>query len=122
MVASTIIVGWRLWLTRLFSGIAVLGLAAAIVYCLARVMTGTVGGAVAGGVVALLSVLVTKWFEFQKQHGAPIAEKKRDVYRRLLSPWETILVAIRANKPNAELLSVVDFASWYGSVFDTGVD
>lgn len=117
-MASAKITAWRLRLIRLLAGIGLVRLAAVVIYGLSKVMTPTLGGAAAGGVVGLLSILLAKSFEFQKQHEAAIAEKKREVYRRLLVQWERVLVEIRANKPSEELLSTVDFTALYASQFD----
>lgn len=109
---------WRQILLGLAALVVLVGIAGIAVYGLSRVLTGTVGGAVAGGAVGLLSILASKSFEHQKHHEAAIAEKKREVYRRLLTPWERMLVEIRSNKQGDELLANVDFAALYASSFD----
>lgn len=95
-----------------------IAVAIATVYGLSRILTGTVGGAVAGGLVALVVALVSKSFEHQKHHEAAIAEKKREVYRRLLAPWERVMVDSKAGKKGDDLLANVDLAAVYSSAFD----
>jgi len=88
------------------------------VWGLSRVLTGAVGGAVAGGLVALVAAVVSKSFEHQKQRETAIAEKKREVYRRLLAPWERIMVDSKTGKQGDNLLANVDLAAVYSSAFD----
>jgi len=109
-------------LGQLFKGLGALLLLVALVggvlYGLSRVLTGGVGGAVAGGLVALAVALASKAFEHQKQRDSAIAEKKREVYRRLLAPWEHLMVEIKAGKQGDDLLRSLDLASVYASAFD----
>lgn len=98
--------------------LVLMALGGAVVYGLSKVMTGAVGGAVAGGVVALVVAVASKSFEFQKDREAAIAEKRRDVYRRLLAPWERLLVDTKSGKTGDELLATVDLAALYASCFD----
>jgi len=92
-----------------------------VLYALARNLTGPTGSVVLAAIVGLLSVLVTKALEFQKQREAAIAEKKRDVYRRLLAPWIRLLVEIKAGRVGDDLLSKIDLAELYGSSFDAAL-
>lgn len=109
---------WR----QILLGLGVLSLLIAIavgaVWGLSHVLTGTVGGALAGGLVGLVVAVASKTFEHQKQHEAAIAEKKREVYRRLLSPWERVMVDIKAGKQGDDLLANVDLSTVYSSAFD----
>lgn len=109
-------------LGQLFKGLGALLLLVALVggalYGLSRVLTGGVGGAVAGGLVALAVAFASKAFEHQKQRDSAIAEKKREVYRRLLAPWEHLMVEIKAGKEGDDLLRSLDLASVYAGAFD----
>jgi hypothetical protein len=109
---------WRQILLGFGALLLVSAVAVAIVWGLSRVLTGTVGGAVAGGLVGLVVALASKSFEHQKHHEAAIAEKKREVYRRLLSPWERVMVDSKAGKRGDDALANVDLASVYSSAFD----
>lgn len=95
-----------------------IAIAVGAVWGLSHVLTGTVGGALAGGLVGLVVAVASKTFEHQKQHEAAIAEKKREVYRRLLSPWERVMVDIKAGKQGDDLLANVDLSTVYSSAFD----
>ena len=110
--------GW----SQIAQGIAALLLllfvCGAAIYGLSKVATGSMGGALAGGVVALAVALALKAFEHQKQRDSAIAEKKKEVYRRLLAPWEHVMVDIKAGKEGDELLKSIDLASMYASAFD----
>lgn len=109
---------WRQILLGIGALLLLSAIAVAVIWGLSRVLTGTVGGAVAGGLVGVLVALASKSFEHQKQHEAAIAEKKREVYRRLLSPWERMMVDIKAGKQGDDLLANVDLGSIYSSAFD----
>jgi hypothetical protein len=93
-------------------------LAGALLFGLSKVVSGGVGGALAGGVVALVVALASKAFEHQKQHQSAIAEKKREVYRRLLAPWEQLMVEIKAGREGDDLFKSLDLASVYAGAFD----
>jgi hypothetical protein len=103
-------------------GLSVLGLLTAIgavaLYGLSKVVTGTFGGAVAGGIVGLFVTVVSKSFEFQKNRDAAIAEKRRDVYRRLLEPWGRLFVDGKSGKTGHDMLANIDLAAMYNSCFD----
>ena len=94
------------------------GVSVAVGYALSRVLTGTIGGAVAGGLVGLIVTFASKSFEHQKQHEAALAEKKREVYRRMLAPWEQVMVDSKAGKQGDDVLANVDLAAVYASAFD----
>lgn len=107
--------------------IAIAVLAVVTIYAISLVLTGTTGGAVAGGIVGLLVTLVSKGFDFRKQQEAAIAEKKREVYRRLLAPWGRVLAGVKTGgtdenaqaEPSGEaLLEGVDMEELYASLFD----
>jgi hypothetical protein len=107
---------------QIIIGLLALAVLAAIggaaLYGLSKVVTGTMGGALAGGVVALLVAVASKSFEFQKDREAAIAEKRRDVYRRLLAPWERLLVDSKSGKTGDDMLANIDLAAMYASCFD----
>jgi hypothetical protein len=95
-----------------------LAIAGATLYGLSFVLSGTVGGAIVAGLVALGGALASRAFEHQKQREFAIAEKKREVYRRLLAPWEQLMVQIKAGKQGDDLLQRLDLAAIYASAFD----
>jgi hypothetical protein len=98
--------------------LALLGLAATgLIYGMSKILTGTVGGAVAGGVVGLAVAWVSKNLEHQKQRQAALAEKKREVYRRMLAPWEQVLVHSKTGG-GEDILAAIDLAALYSSAFD----
>jgi hypothetical protein len=66
-----------------------------------------------------LVALASKAYEHQKQRDSVIAEKKREVYRRLLEPWQKVLANIKTGKEGDDLLAHVDLGSIYASAFDT---
>jgi hypothetical protein len=109
---------WRQILLGIGALLLLSVIAIGAVWGLSRVLTGTVGGAVAGGLVGLVVAVASKSFEHQKHHEATIAEKKREVYRRLLSPWERVMVDSKAGKQGDDLLANVDLAAVYSSAFD----
>lgn len=115
MATST---SWRQVLLGLVALLVLAAVSVAVVYALTRYLTGTVGGAVAGGLVGIVVALTSKSFEHQKQHQAALAEKKREVYRRMLAPWEQIMVAGKTGKEGEDLLAQVDLSSVYSSAFD----
>lgn len=98
--------------------VVLVALTGGVLYGLSRVVSGALGGALAGGVVGLAVTLASKAFEHQKQRDLAIAEKKREVYRRLLAPWEQLLVQIKAGKQGDELLKDLDLSAMYASAFD----
>src|SRR5205823_9687473 len=61
---------------------------------------------------------ISKAFEHQKHREAAIAEKKREVYRRLLAPFEKVMVDAKAGKQGDDLLANVDLGAMYSSAFD----
>jgi len=95
-----------------------IALTAGVLYGLSTVVSGSLGGALAGGAVGLAVALAAKAFEHQKQRDSVIAEKKREVYRRLLSPWEQLMVQIKAGKQGDDLLKELDLAAVYAGAFD----
>jgi hypothetical protein len=98
--------------------IILLATVGAVMYGLSKVLTGTVGGAFAGGLVSLAVALLSKAFDQQNQREAAIAEKKREVYRRLLTPWEKLLVKINAGEKSDDLLKGIDLEAMYAGAFD----
>jgi hypothetical protein len=109
---------WRQILLGIGALLLLVGVSVAVVYALSRVLTGTLGGAVAGGLVGLIVTFASKSFEHQKQHETALAEKKREVYRRMLAPWEQVLVNSKAGKQGEEVLAYLDLAAVYSSAFD----
>jgi hypothetical protein len=103
------------------AALVVLSAIALALYGLSKTITGPYGTPIVAGIVGLLSFLFTKTFEFQKQREAAIAEKKREVYRRLLAPWIRVLVETKAGKAGDDLLSKVDLGELYTSSFDAAL-
>jgi hypothetical protein len=106
---------------QIVQGLAALALLVGLIalagYGLLRV-GGGLAGAIGGAIAALAVALVSKAFEHQKQQDAAIAEKKREVYKRLLGPWEHLMVDLKAGKEGAELGKGLDLAAVYSSAFD----
>ncbi len=94
------------------------GVSLGVLWLLSRFVTGAAGGALAGGVVAVAVAIVSKRFERNQQHESVLAEKKREVYRRMLVPWEQVLVHTKTGKQGDDLLAAVDLAALYSSAFD----
>lgn len=94
----------------------ILGLLLAVLYAISTVLPGPFAGAVAGGLVSLATLLASKSFERVKEHETTIAEKRRDVYRRLLMPWGRMMANVRSKKD--DLHDGVNFEDFYGSTFD----
>ena len=109
---------WRQVLQGIAALLALIAIAATAVYGLSRVLSGSVGGALAGGIVALTVAVVSKAFEHRQLRDTAIAEKKRDVYRRLLAPWERMMIDIKAGKETDAVVAGVDLAAVYASAFD----
>jgi len=109
---------WRQVTSAVLALIVVGRLSAVVVYGISKILTGTLGGAIAGGLVGMVVAVASKSFEYQKDHEAALAEKKREVYRRLLIPWERLLVDLRSKKDGDDLLANVDLPALYASSFD----
>lgn len=95
-----------------------LAIGGGLLYGLSFVISGTVGGAIVAGLIGLGGTLASRAFEHQKQREFAIAEKKREAYRRLLAPWENLMVQIKAGKQGDDLLHSLDLAAVYASAFD----
>jgi hypothetical protein len=109
---------WRQILLGLGALLLLAAISVGTLDALSLALTGTVGGAVAGGLVSLIVALALKRFEYQKQHEAALAEKKREVYRRMLVPWEQVMAHSKTGKQEDDQLAHVDLAAVYSSAFD----
>jgi hypothetical protein len=109
---------WKQIVLGVVALVVLVALTGGILYGLSRVVSGALGGALAGGVVGLAVALASKAFEHQKQRDLAIAEKKREVYRRLLAPWEQLMLQIKAGKHGDDLLKELDLSAVYASAFD----
>lgn len=98
--------------------IVLAGGALGLLWLVSKFVTGTIGGALAGGVVAVVVAFVSKRFERSQQHESVLAEKKREVYRRMLVPWEQVLVHTKTGKHSDEILASLDLSALYASAFD----
>lgn len=92
-----------------------------LAYGLSRALSGTYGSAIVAAIVGLLSFVVTKTFEYQKQREAVIAEKKRDIYKRLLAPWIQVIVDAKAGKSGDDVTASINFSELYASSFDAAL-
>ncbi|MBS1839709.1 MAG: hypothetical protein JST77_02545 [Acidobacteria bacterium] len=101
------------------AAIVVLGFIVAAVYLFSKVANVAIVGVVGGAVAGFVASVALKSYEFRKQHEALIAEKKREVYSRLLAPWIQTLVRIKDGKTADDMLVGVDLSGLYASSFDT---
>ncbi len=84
-------------------------------------MNSAASGAIAGGIVSIVVTLLMKKYEFQKRHDAIIAEKKRDVYKRLLEPWASVIAHLNKGKKGDEMFEGVEMSRFYESAFDAAL-
>ena len=61
---------------------------------------------------------MTKAFDHMQNREITIAENKREVYRRLLQPWEGVMVNVKGGKEGEDLIAAVDLGAMYASSFD----
>ncbi len=106
---------------RWLSVLIALAVIVAFIYGLSKTLIGPYGTPVVGGIIGLLTFLFTKTIEAQKQRETAIAEKKREVYKRLLAPWIAMLVQIKAGKAGDDMLATVNFEELYASSFDAAL-
>lgn len=109
---------WRQVLLGIVALLIVVALVVALFALLSRVLTGTVGGAIAGGLVALGVAVVNKALDRQKQRESAVAQKRREVYRGMMSPWEHVLAKVNAGSKGEDVMEGLDLAEVYANAFD----